>query len=190
MSDLQILAATIFADFTTVRIPRCESLWTCSIPDPSSKHLHRLRSHAVTRETFIMSCHRQHLQHRLLEQGHCTFFDRIEGGGPDGWRLHFFCRDTEAVGVLYDVGVGVCGPGSAVNFAAEQFIMSRLRQLERTDRLHSPDGWWDWDSSVVSRRHAVPSCIPIVLMVCLPKLDSVVAFDIDEARRNLRPIKS
>ena len=146
MSDLQILATTILANFTTARIPRCESLWTCSIPDPSPKRLHRLRSRALTRETFIMNCHRRHLQHRLLERGHRAFFDRIEGGGPDGWRLHFFCHDTEAVGVLYDVGVGVCGPGSAVNFDAEQFIMYRLCQLERTDRLHSPDGWWDWNS--------------------------------------------
>ena len=93
MSDLQILAATILANFTTVRIPRCESLWTCSIPNQSPKHLQRLRSRALTRETFIMRCHRQHLEHRLLEQGHRAFFDRIEGGGPDGWRLHFFCHD-------------------------------------------------------------------------------------------------
>ena len=59
ISDLQILAATVLANFTTVRIPRCESLWTCSIPDPSPKHLHRLRSRALTRETFIMNCHRR-----------------------------------------------------------------------------------------------------------------------------------
>ena len=92
-----------------------------------------------------MNCHRQHLQHRLLEQGHRAFFDRIEGGGPDGWRLHFFCRDPAAVSVLYDVGVGVCGPGNAVTFDPEQFVMHRLGQLERTGRLDTPDGWWDWD---------------------------------------------
>ena len=93
-----------------------------------------------------MNCHCQHFQHRLLEQGHRAFFDRIEGGGPNGWRLHFFCRDTSAVSVLYGVGVGVCGPGSAVNFDAEQFVMHRLGQLERTRRLDTSDGWWDWDS--------------------------------------------
>ena len=93
-----------------------------------------------------MNCHRQHLQQRLLEQGHRAFFDRIEGGGPNGWRLHFFCRDTAAVSVLYDVGVGVCGPGGAVNVDAEQFVMHRLGQLERTGRLDTSDGWWDWDS--------------------------------------------
>ena len=53
-----------------------------------------------------MNCHRRDFQLRLLEQGHRAFFDRIEGGGPDGWRLHFFCRDTAAGQHWYDVGVG------------------------------------------------------------------------------------
>jgi hypothetical protein len=139
MSDLQVLAATLLTNFATVRIARCESLWACSIPDPSPKLRHRLRSRALTRETFIMSCHRQHLQHRLVEPGHHAFFDRIEGGGTDGWRLHFFCRGPATVSVLYDVGVGVCGPGSSAKFDAEQFVMHRLGQLERTGRLAAPD---------------------------------------------------
>ena len=38
-----------------------------------------------------MNFHLQHLQHRLFEsEVHRAFFDQIEGGGPDGWRLHFF----------------------------------------------------------------------------------------------------
>jgi hypothetical protein len=37
--------------------------------------------------------------------------------------------------------------------------------------------------------YTVPSCILIVRMVCLSNPDSVIAFDIDEARRNLRSIK-
>ncbi len=44
-----------------------------------------------------------------------------------------------------DIGVGECGPGKAVTFDPEQFVMHRLRQLERTGRLDMPDGWWDWD---------------------------------------------
>ena len=145
MSDLQTLAATLLANFATVRIPRCESLWISSVPNPSPKHRYRLLSRALAGETLIMNCHRQHLRYRLLEQGHRAFFDRIEGGGPDGWRLHFFCLDRAAVSVLHDVGVGVCGPGNAVTFDPEQFVMHRLGQLERTGRLNTPDGWWDWD---------------------------------------------
>jgi hypothetical protein len=145
MSDLPILAATLLANFATVRIPRCESLWISSVPNPSPKHRYRLLSRALAGETLIMSFHRQHLRYRLLEPGHHAFFDRIEGGGPDGWRLHFFCLDRAAVSVLYDLGVGACGPGNAVTFDPEQFVMHRLRQLERTGRLDTPDGWWDWD---------------------------------------------
>ena len=146
MSDLQTLAATLLANFATVRIPRCESLWISSVPNPSPKHRYRLLSRALAGETLIMNCHRQHLRYRLLEPGHHAFFDRIEGGGPDGWRFHFFCLDQTAVSVLYNIGVGECGPGNAVTFDPEQFVMHRLSQLERTGRLNTPDGWWDWDA--------------------------------------------
>ena len=146
MSDLQTLAANLLANFATVRIPRCESLWISSVPNPSPKHRYRLLSRALAGETLIMNCHRQHLQYRLLEQGHRAFFDRVEGGGPKGWRLHFFCLDPAALSILYDVGVGVCGPGKAATFDAEQFVMHRVLQLERIGRLNTPDGWWDWDS--------------------------------------------
>ena len=95
MSDLQTLAATLLANFATVRIPRCESLWISSVPNPSPKHRYRLLSRALAGETLIMNCHRQHLRYRLLEPGHHAFFDRIEGGGPDGWRFHFFCLDQD-----------------------------------------------------------------------------------------------
>ena len=126
MSDLPTLAATLLANFATVRIPRCESLWIrpCgpTPPRPGTGCCH-VRS---PRETLIMNCHRQHLQHRLLEPGHRAFFDRIEGGGPDGWRLHFFCLDPAAVSALHDVGVGACDPGKAVTFDPEQFVMHRL----------------------------------------------------------------
>ena len=145
MNGLPTLAATLLANFATVRIPRCESLWISSVPNPSPKHRYRLLSRALTGETLIMSCHRQHLRYRLLEPGHHAFFDRIEGGGPDGWRLHFFCREPAAVRVLHDIGVGECGPGNAATFDPEQFVMHRLCQLERTGRLNTPDGWWDWD---------------------------------------------
>jgi hypothetical protein len=115
------------------------------VPNPSPKHRYRLLSRALAGETLIMNCHRQHFRHHLLEQGHRAFFDGIEGGGPDGWRLHFFCLDQATVSVLRDIGVGVSGPGDAVTFDPEQFVMHRLRQLERTGRLDTPDGWWDWD---------------------------------------------
>ena len=58
----------------------------------------------------------------------------------------FSAVDPAALSILYDVGVGICGPGKAVTFDAEQFVIHRIGQLERTGRLNMPDGWWDWDS--------------------------------------------
>jgi hypothetical protein len=132
MSNLQTLAATLLTNFATVRIPRCESLWISSVPNPSPKHRIRLLSRALAGETLIMSCHRQHLRYRLLEPGHRAFFDRIEGGGPDGWRFHFFCLDQTAVSVLYNIGVGECGTGNAVTFDPRAVKCSQLKhQLAR-----------------------------------------------------------
>ena len=198
MSDLQTLAATLLANFATVRIPRCESLWISSVPYPSPKHRYRLLSRALAGETLIMNCHRQHLQYRLLEPGHHAFFDRIEGGGPDGWRLHFFCLDPEAIGVLYNIGVGKCGPGNAVTFDPEQFVMHRFGQLERTFAAawcSKHAGWMvglGLAESVELCRHTgskLPYPDYAGWFAC-QELDSVIVFGIDEARRNLRPIKS
>jgi DNA invertase Pin-like site-specific DNA recombinase len=82
-----------------------------------------------------------------LERGHRAFFDRIEGGGPDGWRLHFFILDPSAVAGLKVAGVGECGPGEVAKFDAKEFVTRRLRQLERSGRLNRPNDWWwrfDW----------------------------------------------
>ena len=130
MSDLQTFAATLMLNFATVRIPRCEILWIRPVADPSPpKQRYRLLSRALAGETFIMNCHRQHFRRRLLEEGHRAFFDRIEGRGPDGLQLRFFCRDAEAVRVLHGVGEGACGPGCAVTFDPKQFAMHRFRQF-------------------------------------------------------------
>ena len=51
MSDLPTLAATLLANFATVRIPRCESLWISSVPNPSPKHRYRFLSRALAGET-------------------------------------------------------------------------------------------------------------------------------------------
>jgi hypothetical protein len=45
---------------------------------------------------------------------------------------------------LYDAGLGECGPGETVRFDAEEFVMHRLRQLERSRRLDKPADWWWW----------------------------------------------
>jgi hypothetical protein len=140
MTDLPTLAATLMANFTTVRIPRCERLW--SWPDPWLRRQIKSLSIALAGERLIADCHRHVLRQRLLDAEHRAFFDRIEGGGPEGWRLHFFLLDPSAVVLLCAAGVGECGPGDPTTFNVEEFVMRRLRQLERSGRLDRPGDWW------------------------------------------------
>jgi hypothetical protein len=143
MTELPTIAATLLANFATVRIPRCERLWTWPVDDPSPRLRTRLLANALAGETLIGSCYRQRVRCHLLATGHRAFFDRIEGGGRDGWRLHFFCYDPAIVLLLHDIPVGQCGPGDPVSFDAEKFVMNHLRRLERSGQLGTPDKWWD-----------------------------------------------
>jgi hypothetical protein len=146
MSDLPTLAATLLANFVTVRIPRLVGLWTSPVAVPWPRHRPSLLPIAIAGESLILRCHRQSLHYRLLEEGHRAFFDRVEGGGPEGWRLHYFCLDPSTLSVLRDIGVGKVDPGDPVRFDPEAFVLCRLRQMERTGHLGRPDRWWDWES--------------------------------------------
>jgi hypothetical protein len=123
MRDLPTLAATLLANFATLRIPRCEGLWTSPTGDPWPRHRSNLLSIAAAGESLILGCHRQWLHSCLLQQGHHAFFDRVEGGGPEGWRLHFFCLDPSALSVLRNVCVGECRPGDPATFDPEAFVL-------------------------------------------------------------------
>ena len=129
-----------------MHIPRYEDLWTSPVAGPWPRLRPCLLSIAVAGESLILGCHRQWLHHHLLEQGHRAFFDRIEGGGPDGWRLHFFCLDRSVLSVLRGVSVGEFSPGNPATFNPEAFVLRRLRQMEKTGHLGRSDEWWEWDS--------------------------------------------
>lgn len=143
MTDLAPIAATLLANSATVRIPRCERLWTSPEPDPSPRLGERLLETTLAGETLIGSCYRQCVRCHLLEAGHSAFFDRMEGGGPDGWRLHFFCLDPSAIKLLHRIPVGQCGPANPMTFDPDRFVMHHLRRLERQGLLGAPHKWWD-----------------------------------------------
>jgi hypothetical protein len=88
MTDLPTLAATLLANFVTVRTPRRERSGSWLDPDPSLRRHIESRSIALAGETLIARCHRTCLRGHLLEHEHRAFFDRLEGGGREGWRLH------------------------------------------------------------------------------------------------------
>ena len=146
MTDLERIAAILLANFVTVRVARCERLWRWQEADPSPRLRARLLVNALAGENLIASCHRQCVLGHLLEHGHRAFFDRIAGGVPDGWRLHFFCYDPATILLLYDTPVGKCGPGDPVSFDAERFVVHHLHRLERQGKLGTPDKWWDSDN--------------------------------------------
>ena len=73
MTDMPTLAATLLANFATVRIPRCEPLWSRSDPDLSLRHHIELRSIASAGDRLVADCHRHHLRQCLLEDGHRAF---------------------------------------------------------------------------------------------------------------------
>jgi hypothetical protein len=141
MTDITPIAAALLANFATVRIPKCERLWTWPVDDSSPRLRARLLADALAGGTLIGGCYRQHVRCHLLEAGYRAFFDRIEGGGTDGWRLHFFCLDPSAIQLLHDIPVGQCGPGDPVTFDPERFVLHHLRRLERSGQLATPDKW-------------------------------------------------
>jgi hypothetical protein len=144
MTDLLTLAAALLNDFATIRLRRCEQLWTWPVLDPPLDLRCKFLEIALRGQTLILGCNRQYLRQRLLDDGYRAFFDRLEGDGPDCWRLHFFCLDPSAIAVLYDAGLGECGPGDPVTLDPEKLVTRRLRQLERCGRLSKPNDWWWW----------------------------------------------
>ena len=136
MTDLPTLAATLLTNFATIRLRRCERLWTWAVEDPSARPLLQVATDYAARSKLILGCNRQYLRQRLLDDGHRAFFDRLEGDGPHGWRLHFFCLDPSAIAVLYDAGLGECGPGETVSV--------------RRRRNSSCGGSANWSDPVVS----------------------------------------
>ena len=192
MSDLQTLAATLLANFATVRIPRCESLWISSVPNPSPKHRYRLLSRALAGETLIMNCHRQHLRYRLLEAGPSRLL-RPDRGRWTRWMAATLL--LPGPGGHQRIVQHRCGGVRSwqcrdIRSRAVRHAPARPTGAYWSSRICRMDGGTGTRESVVLCRHTVPSCIPIMRMVCLSELDSVIAFGIDEARRNLRPIKS
>ena len=137
MTNLSTLAATLLTNFATIRLPTCERLWTWPVSDRS------LDLQCKVLE-ITLGCNRLYLRQRLLDDGYRAFFDRLEGDGPHGWRLHFFCLDRSAVTALHDADPGECGPGEPVRFDAEEFVIRRLRQLERCGRIAKPTDWCWW----------------------------------------------
>ncbi|MGO9997349.1 MAG: hypothetical protein ACLPKW_06330 [Acetobacteraceae bacterium] len=97
---------------------------------------------------------RDRLCQGLLERGFRCFLDRMEADPAGGWLLHFFVADEAALTLLDELTEAVCGPGDALSFDAEEFVLQRIRYLIEKD---------------------THSCVRVT-NIPLPELESVIPF--------------
>ena len=104
MPDLPNLAASLLANFRTVRIP-------------SSEHLDDRPGGLVGQGKGKRADHRaayacrDRLRRELVERGHHCFLHLMEPDRAGGWRLHFLVVDVAALTLLDELTEGACGPG-------------------------------------------------------------------------------
>ena len=144
MTDVTTLASALLANFVTVRLPRFEPPQPEREGLPSTRAIQRLVA-ALRTDWLSIQCHLLRIRCELAEHGYMRFFDRIEADSHRGWRIHFFCLDEEAVSVIAGLSGQSCGPGSAVRFDPQVFVLARLGNLQRWGKLERQYPWWDTD---------------------------------------------
>jgi hypothetical protein len=123
MTDLADLAATLLANFRTVRIPSPEGL---ERPPPADWWATAKARRAEHRAAY--DC-RDQIRRGLVEHGYRRFLHHMESDPAGGWRLHIFLGDEAALTLLDKLTERECGPGDPVNFDPEEFVAGRLRDL-------------------------------------------------------------
>ena len=145
MTDLTTLACALLANFVTVRFPRFEPLQQQPTEGlPSTQAIQRQVATART-DWLIIQCHRLRIRCELAEHGYMRFLDRIEADARRGWRIHLFCLDEAAAGIIAEISGESCGPGSPVRFDPDRFVLARLGNLQRWGKLERQYPWWDTD---------------------------------------------
>jgi hypothetical protein len=67
---------------------------------------------------------------RVLTQHRHRFIDHQEPDPEGGWRIHIFVLDEDALLLLDGIDGRRCEPGDPVDFAAEEFLIERLPELD------------------------------------------------------------
>jgi hypothetical protein len=125
ITDLTALAATLLANFRTVRIPAPDDLqrspddWWGSV---RARRAEKRAAHAC----------RDRLRRTLTDHGH-PFLDRLEADPDGGWRLHIFVADESAVAFLDEFTHGASGPGDPMTLNPEEFMSDQLGRLQCAD---------------------------------------------------------
>ena len=125
MTNVATLAAALLANFRTIRLPSSQQRE--QHPDWWTMVKARRAAHRA------VHAHRDRLRQRLVERGFRCFLDRMEADPAGGWLLHFFVADEAALTLLDELTEGACGPGDALSFDAEEFVLERIRHLIEND---------------------------------------------------------
>jgi hypothetical protein len=137
MTDLSTLAATLLANYRTIRVPASgdhskASEDRCGQPTrPPPDWFQTVKARRAGRRA--AETYRDRLRRELVEHGYHRFFHHLEADPEGGWRLHFFFADEHGLSILADINEGQCGPGDPVDFDSEEFIRDRLGRLEHLD---------------------------------------------------------
>jgi hypothetical protein len=137
MTDLPTLAATLLANYRTIRVPASgdhskASEDHCGQPTrPPPDWFQTVKARRAARRA--AEIYRCHLRRELVEHGYHRFFHHLEADPEGGWRLHFFVADEPALSILADINEGQCGPGDPVDFDPEQFVTEHLGRLYGMD---------------------------------------------------------
>jgi hypothetical protein len=127
MTDLALLAATLLANFRTVRIPAQND----DAP-PSGDWWGAVKARRA--EKLAVYAYRDHIRRELVGHGHRGFLHDLEPDPDGGWRLHLFFAAADAMSLLDEITEGRCGIGDPVTFDPEEFVREQLSRLPHADQ--------------------------------------------------------
>jgi hypothetical protein len=125
MSDLQTLARRLLANFRTIRLPAEALPVQPNLQPPDWWAMSKARR-AEKRMLYNL---RDGIR-RVLNQNRHRFIDCQEPDPEDGWRLHIFVLDEDALALVDGIDGRRCEPGDPVDFDPEEFVIERLHELE------------------------------------------------------------
>jgi hypothetical protein len=145
MTDFLALRTAMFANFVTVRFPRCEQVWTILAEDLPFDVRIRCLNHALRAETLRIRCFRQNLRVALFAESYRQFLDYVESDPSGGWRIHLFLGDADAIALVPSITTGDVRRGDPIRLDPEAFMERRLARIEKCYRLTARYDWLDDD---------------------------------------------
>ena len=135
MTDLLTLAATLLANFRTIRFPSEDRPRQPARPQPDWLQLAKAR----LADRRVAYAYRDRIRRELVAHGYQRFLHHLEPDPEGGWRLHIFAADADAMLLLDRIADGQVGPGDPVDLDPEEFIKERLSRLRIPDEDYERD---------------------------------------------------